>query len=81
MDSKALLRLDLINILGKAERLLKFKLPSKVMEVSLLPEEKILYVRFTGAEVGEVGEPTHPLIHVFRDKEGKSNGFRDCGFR
>jgi hypothetical protein len=39
----------------------------EVIEVSLVPGEDILHVRFKEPSEAEFGEPVHPLIHLFRD--------------
>lgn len=70
MDSKAAVKLDLKTVLGRVERLLSLKLPERIVEASLLPEEKTLHVRFAEAVGVETGEPAHPLIHVFHDERG-----------
>jgi hypothetical protein len=70
MDSKAILKLDVEFILQKVEEILQIKLPPKILEISLLPEDSLLYIRFNEASGREIGEPAHPLIHVFNDEKG-----------
>lgn len=70
MDSKAILKLDAEFIIQKVEEILQIKLPTKILEISLLPEDSLLYIRFSEASGRELGEPAHPLIHVFNDEKG-----------
>jgi hypothetical protein len=46
------------------------KLPEKILEISLLPEDGIFYIRFKETLEKEIGEPVHPLIHIFKDEKG-----------
>lgn len=64
------MRLNLKTVLARAERLPNLKLPERIVEASLLPEEKILHLRFAEAVGVETGLPAHPLIHVFHDEKG-----------
>jgi len=70
MDSKAILKLDVESIIQKVEETLGKKLPTKMLEISLLPEDSLLHMRFAEASGKEFGEPAHPLIHVFYDEKG-----------
>jgi len=65
---KTLLNLDLRKLLQHVERLCSVKLPRRVIEVALV-EDSMLYVKFREPRGSEVGEPLHPLIHVFKDSE------------
>jgi len=70
MDSKATLKLDTEFIIQKLEEILQIKLPPKILEISLLPEDSLLHIRFNEASGKEFGEPAHPIIHVFNDEKG-----------
>jgi len=65
---KTLLNLDLRKLLQHVERLCSVKLPRRVIGVALV-EDSMLYVKFGEPRGSEVGEPVHPLIHVFKDSE------------
>jgi len=65
----SLLELDLKKILRRVEELSGIRLPKVVLEVTLEPELGLLCVRFGRPKGGELGEPVHPGIHVFRDSE------------
>ncbi|MCP8313070.1 MAG: hypothetical protein H3Z53_01675 [archaeon] len=67
MGTTSLLDLDIKRILSNAETLTGIRLPTEVIEVSLVPGEDILHVRFKEPSETEFGEPVHPLIHLFRD--------------
>ncbi len=69
MVETSLLELDLKKILRRVEELSGIRLPKVVLEATLEPELGILYVRFGRPKVGELGEPVHPAIHIFRDSE------------
>lgn len=53
MVTSSLLTLDIQGLLQRAEHLAGTKLPREVVEVTL---------------EGELGEPAHPQVHLFRDK-------------
>ncbi len=44
-------------------------MPVEIIEISIVPTEDILYVRFKEPGEAELGEPLHPKIHVYRDKD------------
>jgi len=67
MATSSLLDLDLANLLRKAESLAGTKLPTEVVEVTLEPQLNTLCIRFIKPKDGELGEPIHPQIHLFRD--------------
>ena len=69
MAVTSLLEIDLRKVLNIVERMCRVKLPSKVVEVSLLPSEGILHVRFSEPKKLELGEPLHPLVHIYRDED------------
>ena len=69
MDSKTTLKLDIEEVLRRVEEITGVKLPRRILEVSLLPEDGILYIRFSNASNAS-GEPLHPLIHAFYDEAG-----------
>ena len=54
-------------MLEKMERLTGTKLPREVVEVTLEPGPNALWVRFKKSVRGELGEPAHPRIHLFRN--------------
>ena len=68
MVTSSLLKLDLDRLLEKVEHLTGTKLPREVVEVALEPSLNILCVRFKKPTGGELGEPVHPRIHLFKDK-------------
>jgi len=65
---KTLLDLDLRKLLRHVEKLCSVELPRRVIEITLV-EDSMLYVKFREPQGLEVGEPLHPLIHVFKDSE------------
>lgn len=69
MAITSLLEIDLRKILGIVEKVCRVKLPSRVVEVSLLPSEGVLHVRFAEPKRLELGEPLHPLVHIYRDED------------
>jgi hypothetical protein len=56
-------------ILSKIETLTGIKLPVEVIETSIVPGECVLHVRFKEPKELELGEPLHPRIHLYRDKD------------
>ena len=42
-------------------------MPAEVVEVTLEPKLNTLCIRFRKPTDGELGEPTHPQVHLFRD--------------
>ena len=68
MVTSSLLKLDIDGLLGKVERLTGTKLPREVVEVTFEPSLNTLCVRFKKPVSGELGEPRHPQIHLFKDK-------------
>ena len=69
MAITSLLEIDLCRVLRVVSDLCKIKLPSKVIELSLAPSSGILHIRFKEPKKAELGEPLHPLIHIFRNEE------------
>jgi len=67
MGTTSLLGLNIKRILSNVETLTGIRLPTEVIEVSLVLGEDILHVRFKEPSEAELGEPVHPLIHLFRD--------------
>jgi len=45
------------------------KLPEEVIEASIVPGEGVLHLRFREPKELELGEPLHPKIHLYRDKD------------
>ena len=70
MYLKTLLKLDAEEVIRRIEEILNIKLPEKILEISLLPENGILYIKFKETLEKEIGEPVHPLIHIFKDEKG-----------
>ncbi len=68
MATSSLLGLDIQQLLRRAEHLAGTKLPKEVIEVTLEPKLDMLCVRFRRPSDGELGEPAHPQVHLFRDK-------------
>ncbi|RLE57223.1 MAG: hypothetical protein DRJ40_02605 [Thermoprotei archaeon] len=66
-----LLKVDIKSLLRYIERICDITLPEKVAEISLVPEYSILHIRFREPTKYELGEPIHPLIHLYRDSETK----------
>lgn len=71
MGETSLLELNVKKIILNVERLIGIGIPRNVIEISILPKEQILYVRFSEPKNSELGEPIHPLIHIFRDERTK----------
>lgn len=68
MATTSLLGLDIQRLLRTAERLTGTKLPRDVVEVTLETELNKLCIRFRKPFNGELGEPAHPHVHLFRDR-------------
>ena len=69
MVTISLLKLDIERVLRRVERLIGTKLPREVVEVTLEPGIDMLCIRFKKPFSGELGEPVHPQIHLFKDRE------------
>ncbi|MGC8578243.1 MAG: hypothetical protein ACP5M7_09680 [Thermoproteota archaeon] len=69
MGATSLLDLNVKQILSKTEELVGLKLPKEVIEASIVPREGVLHVRFKEPKEAELGEPLHPRIHLYRDKD------------
>jgi hypothetical protein len=69
VGAASLLDLNLKQILSKMETLTGVKLPSEVIETSIVPGEGVLHMRFREPREAELGEPLHPRIHLYRDKD------------
>jgi hypothetical protein len=67
--STSLLDLDVKRILLRVEALTGIKLPVEVIELSIVPGEDVLHVRFREPMKLEIGEPLHPKIHLYRDRD------------
>lgn len=67
MATSSLLGLDIQLLLQRAEHLAGTKLPREVVEVTLEPGLNTLCIRFKKPSDGELGEPAHPQVHLFRD--------------
>ena len=68
MATSSLLGLDIQRLLQRAEHLAGTKLPREVVEVTLEPELNTLCIRFKKPSDGELGEPVHAQVHLFRDR-------------
>ncbi|MEM3437503.1 MAG: hypothetical protein QXP55_03065 [Nitrososphaerales archaeon] len=53
----------------RVEKLTGVKMPEEVIEVSLEPSTSLLCIRFKKPSEAELGEPIHPQIHLYRDKD------------
>ncbi|MBO3842738.1 MAG: hypothetical protein FGF48_10055 [Candidatus Brockarchaeota archaeon] len=69
MGTTSLLDLDVKQILSKTQELTGVKLPMEIIEISIVPAEDILHIRFKEPKEAELGEPLHPKIHLYRDKD------------
>jgi hypothetical protein len=69
MGAASLLSLDLKQVLSRVETLTGVKLPGEVIEASIVPGEAVLHLRFREPKGLELGEPLHPKIHLYRDKD------------
>ncbi len=68
MATSSLLGLDIQRLLRRAEHLTGTKFPGEVVEVTLEPKLNTLCIRFKKPSDGELGEPAHPRVHMFRDR-------------
>ena len=68
MATSSLLGLDLQRLLHRAEHLAGTKFPREVVEVTLEPELNMICIRFKKPSDGELGEPAHPQVHLFKDR-------------
>jgi len=41
----------------------------EIIEISIVPTEDVLHIRFKEPKEAELGEPLHPKIHLYRDKD------------
>ena len=71
MATSSLLKVNLEQVLEKAERLSGTKLPRQVVEASLDRKLNLLCIRFRKPISGELAEPLSPQVHAYRDR---SNG-------
>lgn len=65
----SLLKLNIERLLERAGRLTSIEWPREVIEVGLEPKLNLLCIRFRKPVEAELGEPVHPKIHVFRDRD------------
>jgi hypothetical protein len=72
MVTASLLELDINKLLVKLEKLTHVKFPRDVIEVSLEPKLNMLCIRFRKPSKAEFGEPLHPGIHLYTDKDTKA---------
>ena len=68
MATSSLLGLDIQRLLHRAEHLAGTKFPREVVEVTLEPELNMICIRFKKPSDGELGEPAHPQVHLFKDR-------------
>jgi hypothetical protein len=71
MVATSLLGLNVGELLVKVEKLTGLKFPRDIIEVSLEPKLNMLCIRFRKPSKAELGEPIHPGIHLFSDKDTK----------
>jgi hypothetical protein len=71
MATTSLVTLDLEKLISKVERITKLRLPQRVLEATLEPDIDLLCLRFKKPRKAELGEPVHPLVHVFREKASR----------
>jgi hypothetical protein len=71
MVPASLVELDLSKLLVKLEKLTHVEFPRDVIEVSLKPKLNMLCIRFRKPRKAELGEPLHPGIHLYTDKDSK----------
>ncbi len=65
----SLLKLNVEELLVRVESLTGVKFPRDIIEVSLEPKLNMLCMRFKKPSKAEFGEPLHPGIHLFTDKD------------
>lgn len=71
MVTTSLLKLNVEELLLRVESLSDVKFPRDIIEVTLEPKLKMLCIRFKKPSKAEFGEPLHPKIHLFTDKDTK----------
>jgi hypothetical protein len=71
MVTTSLLKLNVDELVVKMEKLTGVKFPRDIIEVSLEPKLKMLCIRFKKPSKAEFGEPLHPGIHLYTDKDTK----------
>lgn len=71
MVTTSLLKLNVEKLLVRAESLTDVKFPRDIIEVTLEPKLNMLCIRFKKPSKAEFGEPLHPRIHLFTDKDTK----------
>lgn len=69
MVTTSLLKLNVEGLLVRVESLTGVKLPRDIIEVGLEPKLNMLCIRFKKPSKAEFGEPLHPGIHLFTDKD------------
>lgn len=69
MVATSLLKLNIGGLLERAGELTDIEWPGEVIEVGLEPKLNLLCIRFRRPVAAELGEPVHPKIHVFRDRD------------
>lgn len=68
MATSTLLGLDIQRLLRRAEHLAGTRFPREVVEVTLEPKLNTLCIRFRKPSDGELGEPVHPQVHLFKER-------------
>jgi hypothetical protein len=71
MVTTSLLKLNVGELLMRVESLTGVKFPRDIIEVSLEPKLNMLCIRFRKPGKAEFGEPLHPGIHLYTDKDTK----------
>jgi len=69
MVTTSLLKVDVEGILVRVENLTGLKFPRDIIEVTLEPKLNMLCIRFKKPSKAELGEPLHPRIHLYKDKD------------
>jgi len=71
MVTMSLLKLNVEELLVRVESLTDVKFPRDIIKVTLEPKLNMLCIRFKKPSKAEFGEPLHPRIHLFTDKDTK----------
>ena len=71
MVTTSLLKLNVGELLVRAETLTGVKFPRDIIEVSLEPKLNMLCIRFKKPGKAEFGEPLRHGIHLYTDKDTK----------
>jgi len=69
MGTISLLDIDVKQILSKTQELTGLRLPMEIIEISIVPTEDVLHIGFKEPKEAELGEPLHPKLHLYRDRD------------